>query len=63
MKSKKHRISRKEKKRKKTNLIRLTNKDLNSYGRRSLTTKEKKSLKLEWRIMLGVVYPKYVWKK
>jgi uncharacterized protein YjeT (DUF2065 family) len=55
---KKYRIPRKQKKREKSNLTRLTDNDMRTVGK-GLTKKEKNGLKYErWR-MLGVVYHKY----
>jgi len=58
----KYRISRKQKKREKSNLIELTNIDMMFEGRQ-LTKKQKKSLVFERWIMAGIQYHTYNFKK
>lgn len=55
----KYRISRRQKKREKKELIRLTDRDMKEGLGYGLTKKEKKALRYERWIMLGVVYHQY----
>lgn len=56
-----YRIPRKQKKSEKSNLIRLTDRDMKAEGK-GLTKRQKKSLRLERWIMLGTIYHGYHFK-